>query len=295
MPFVGHLETGHRRPSEKTIAQLAKVLGLDQQELFLLANPGTRAFFRSHSQDSTGSAWDQFKRNRQLHRTHMISLTEMSILERAAFLGEAESPDVVESLGLGQFVTSSASRRRWSACASGSSASPASPSSYVVRSSREISAANLNPEFAPTSTLAISSPMESLARMREQEGNIGKSFRILKLEGPASVGERPELACALEYRRPYGTPGPTPPRSVVPPRSAKLPGAPVFRSGPGYRVLTCTVMLIDLNTSRPWSRNLSAYANCLSHATIARQTTQFFKACHWIDFSVMTGMPAPSE
>ena len=63
MPFVGHLETGHRRPSEKTIAKLAKVLGLDQQELFLLANPGTRAFFRSHSQDSAGSAWDQFKRN----------------------------------------------------------------------------------------------------------------------------------------------------------------------------------------------------------------------------------------
>ncbi|MBV8137504.1 MAG: helix-turn-helix transcriptional regulator [Deltaproteobacteria bacterium] len=36
MPFVGHLETGHRRPSEKTIAKLAKVLGLNQRELFLL-------------------------------------------------------------------------------------------------------------------------------------------------------------------------------------------------------------------------------------------------------------------
>jgi transcriptional regulator with XRE-family HTH domain len=68
MPFVGHLETGHRRPSEKTIAKLAKVLGLDQQELFLLANPSTRVFFRSHYQDSTGSAWDQFKQNQQLHR-----------------------------------------------------------------------------------------------------------------------------------------------------------------------------------------------------------------------------------
>jgi hypothetical protein len=93
MPFVGHLETGHRRPSEKTIAKLAKVLGLDQRELFLLANPGTRAFFRTHSQHSTGSAWDQFKRNRQLHRARKISLTEMSMLERAALLGEAESPE----------------------------------------------------------------------------------------------------------------------------------------------------------------------------------------------------------
>jgi transcriptional regulator with XRE-family HTH domain len=93
MPFVGHLETGHRRPSEITIAKLAKVLGLDQQELFVLANPATRGFIRSHSQDSTGSAWDQFKRNRQLHRAHKISLSEMSMLERAALLGEAESPE----------------------------------------------------------------------------------------------------------------------------------------------------------------------------------------------------------
>jgi ribosome-binding protein aMBF1 (putative translation factor) len=50
MPFVGHLETGHRRPSEKQLQSLRKVLGLEQQEFFLLANPGTRAFF-SHSQD----------------------------------------------------------------------------------------------------------------------------------------------------------------------------------------------------------------------------------------------------
>ena len=93
MPFVGHLETGHRRPSERTVAKLAKVLGLDQREIFLLANPGTRALFRSYSQGSGVSAWDQFKRNRQLHRVHKISLTEMSMLERAALLGDAETPE----------------------------------------------------------------------------------------------------------------------------------------------------------------------------------------------------------
>ena len=93
MPFVGHLETGHRRPSEKTIGKLAKVLGLDQRELFLLANPGTRDFLRSVPQDSTGSAWDQFKRNQQLHRAHRITSDEMSMLERAALLGDAETPE----------------------------------------------------------------------------------------------------------------------------------------------------------------------------------------------------------
>ena len=93
MPFIGHLETGHRSPSEKTITKLAKVLGLDQRELFLSANPGARKFLRSLPLDSTRSAWDQFKRNQQLHRAHKISLTEMSMLERAALLGDAESPE----------------------------------------------------------------------------------------------------------------------------------------------------------------------------------------------------------
>jgi transcriptional regulator with XRE-family HTH domain len=91
MPFVGHLETGHRRPSEKTIAKLAKLLGLNQRVLFLLANPGTRDFLRALPDASTGSAWYQFKRNRQLHRAHKITLADMSMLERAALLGEAES------------------------------------------------------------------------------------------------------------------------------------------------------------------------------------------------------------
>src|SRR5215469_13887782 len=93
MPFVGHLETGHRSPSEKTIVKLAKALGLDQRELFLLANPAAGKFLRSLSQDSTRSAWDQFKGNQRVHRAHKISLTEMSMLERAALLGDAESPE----------------------------------------------------------------------------------------------------------------------------------------------------------------------------------------------------------
>src|SRR5215813_6883430 len=93
MPFVGHLETGHRRPSEKTIAKLAKVLGLDQRELFLVANPGTRDFLRSFPHDSTPVAWDQFKRNRQLYFANEMGPTEMSMLERAALLGEAETPE----------------------------------------------------------------------------------------------------------------------------------------------------------------------------------------------------------
>jgi transcriptional regulator with XRE-family HTH domain len=38
-PYVGHLENGRRRPSEKVLLRLARVLGLDRREMFFVANP----------------------------------------------------------------------------------------------------------------------------------------------------------------------------------------------------------------------------------------------------------------
>ncbi|MGO9604452.1 MAG: helix-turn-helix domain-containing protein [Candidatus Binataceae bacterium] len=93
MPFVGHLETGHRRPSEKTVAKLAKVLGLDQRQLFFVANPQTRQFLKPPDNGPKQSAWDQFKQNQHLRRAHKISLSEMSVLQRISLLGDTESPE----------------------------------------------------------------------------------------------------------------------------------------------------------------------------------------------------------
>src|ERR1700751_6112490 len=41
-PYIGHLESGKRHPSEKVIARLSEVLGLQSRELFFLANPHAR-------------------------------------------------------------------------------------------------------------------------------------------------------------------------------------------------------------------------------------------------------------
>ena len=38
-PYVGHLESGKRHPSDKVLSRLAEVLALDRRELFFLANP----------------------------------------------------------------------------------------------------------------------------------------------------------------------------------------------------------------------------------------------------------------
>src|SRR5215468_2473355 len=42
-PYVGHLESAKRHPSDKIVTRLAEVLGLDSRELFFLANPRAHA------------------------------------------------------------------------------------------------------------------------------------------------------------------------------------------------------------------------------------------------------------
>jgi transcriptional regulator with XRE-family HTH domain len=93
-PYVGHLESGLRHPSEKIVTRLAEVLGLDRRELFFLANPQTEALLSNEPDkaEAAVSAWDQFRKNDQLRRVHNISNNEMEMLSRVALLGDLQSP-----------------------------------------------------------------------------------------------------------------------------------------------------------------------------------------------------------
>jgi transcriptional regulator with XRE-family HTH domain len=91
-PYVGHLESGKRHPSDKIVNRLSEVLGLDCRELFFLANPRAHALLNRASEGSSSSAWEQFKSNEQLHRVHNISNEEMDMLSRVALLGEVREP-----------------------------------------------------------------------------------------------------------------------------------------------------------------------------------------------------------
>ena len=91
-PYVGHLESGKRHPSDKIVTRLAEVLGLDRRELFFLANPRAQALLSPVPDPNSSSAWDQFRGNEQLRRVHNISSEEMDMLSRAALLGEVRSP-----------------------------------------------------------------------------------------------------------------------------------------------------------------------------------------------------------
>jgi len=89
-PYIGHLESGKRHPSEKVVSKMADVLGLDHRELFLLANPSTQALLSA--EPSGNSAWDQFRKDKGLLRTHNVSSKEIEVLARVALMGEVRSP-----------------------------------------------------------------------------------------------------------------------------------------------------------------------------------------------------------
>jgi transcriptional regulator with XRE-family HTH domain len=91
-PYVGHLETDKRHPSERVISRLAWVLDLDQRELFFLANPQTEAFLSARAESDAASVWDRFSKDDPLRRAHNISGGEMEMLSRVPVLGDVRSP-----------------------------------------------------------------------------------------------------------------------------------------------------------------------------------------------------------
>ncbi|HYL59399.1 MAG TPA: helix-turn-helix transcriptional regulator [Candidatus Acidoferrales bacterium] len=90
-PYVGHLESGKRHPSDKILTRLAEVLGLDRRELFFLANPRAHALLNDEAESTPESAWEDFKKNEQMRRVHNITGDEMEMLSRVALLGDVRS------------------------------------------------------------------------------------------------------------------------------------------------------------------------------------------------------------
>lgn len=87
--YIGYLESMARRPSQKLLLRLAKTLGLDAGELFLLANPAVRAVMVAA--ETPKDAEQAFFTNRALHTRHGITRGELNALSAAANLGKIRS------------------------------------------------------------------------------------------------------------------------------------------------------------------------------------------------------------
>lgn len=90
-PYVGHLESGKRHPSEEVISRLADVLGFERRELFFLANPKARDLVNEIPQTGSDSTWDEFRHDQGLRQVLNISADEMDMLSRVALMGNVRS------------------------------------------------------------------------------------------------------------------------------------------------------------------------------------------------------------
>ncbi len=90
--YITLLESGRRHPSENVISRLAKVLGLDQRELFFCANPSTERLVSQELKSSQRSVWDEFCKDARLRKIHDITDQEMGALSQVALMGEVRSP-----------------------------------------------------------------------------------------------------------------------------------------------------------------------------------------------------------
>ena len=90
-PYVGHLESGTRHPSEDIVTRLADVLGFERRELFFMANPKAKELLHTPQREASTSAWDEFRNNQRTVRNLAVTPEEMDMLGRVALLGQVRS------------------------------------------------------------------------------------------------------------------------------------------------------------------------------------------------------------
>jgi transcriptional regulator with XRE-family HTH domain len=90
-PYVGHLESGKRHPSDEIVTRLADALGFERRELFFLANPKAKELLHPPARAGAKSAWEEFRHDEKLRRIHNINALEMKMLSQVALMGQVRS------------------------------------------------------------------------------------------------------------------------------------------------------------------------------------------------------------
>lgn len=91
---VAFLESGRRKPSLKLVAKLADALGLDRQELLILAHPEAKELIAeaaSAKSKNTAPSWRRFITNQQLLARYCVTNRELQVLEHLSMLGTVHS------------------------------------------------------------------------------------------------------------------------------------------------------------------------------------------------------------
>ena len=91
---VAFIESGRRKPSLKLIARIADVLGIDRQELLVLAHPEAKALLVEPAIKPSRKAapsWQRFIKDHALLTRYHVTKRELEVLEHLSLLGTALS------------------------------------------------------------------------------------------------------------------------------------------------------------------------------------------------------------
>ncbi|HKV55395.1 MAG TPA: helix-turn-helix transcriptional regulator [Candidatus Binataceae bacterium] len=91
---VAFIESGRRKPSLKLVARIADTLGLDRQEVLVLAHPEAKALLTSsiiEPPKKTSPSWQRFIKDHSLLARYHVTKRELQALEQLSFLGAALS------------------------------------------------------------------------------------------------------------------------------------------------------------------------------------------------------------
>ena len=87
---VAFMESGRRKPSLKLVGRLADTLGLDRQNLLILAHPEAKelvAEAKPEKKQQTSPSWQRFIKNRELLNRYNVTDRELRTLEHLSLLG----------------------------------------------------------------------------------------------------------------------------------------------------------------------------------------------------------------
>ena len=91
---VAFIETGRRRPSLKLVQRLADTLGLDRQDLFILAHPEAKVLIIETKLEKAPKhwpSWQRFIKNQKLLAKYHVTNRELRALEHLSLLGTVVS------------------------------------------------------------------------------------------------------------------------------------------------------------------------------------------------------------
>ncbi len=93
---VAYLENDRRRPSLALLSRIADVLGLEKEQLFLLAHPEASSLLGSRREPAERVApdhvWREFSSNKALLARHNVKPRELKVLSQVNLLGKITAP-----------------------------------------------------------------------------------------------------------------------------------------------------------------------------------------------------------